>query len=558
MIFSTIKKINLISKRYSFKKWSLFILPFIFISSILEMIGIGLIIPLVNLLLDEQKFILQLNELFGINLIPNDQFIILFFVFIGIFYFIKNFYLIIFNNILLNYTTNFQINLSENLITVYSIKKYVDLINLNSSLLVRNVLKEVGILKKTLLSLLHIFSDGIFLIFIVIFLTNFSFEFIILFATFIFFLITSYIFFFKKKFSYYGARRVKYLGHSLKHLNEYVNALKLIKIFDKNKSIITDFKQTNKIAQNSDKKKSMLMEIIKRLSESLFVVLFLLFLILLIFSGQGSSEIIPKLAVLAASAFRIFPAINRLNMNFQTLRYNSKSTDILYNLFKNEKITKKLDCNFSSIQNIELKNISLKFPKNNKFLFKKLNLKLSKGETIFFVGKSGKGKSSLANIISGLIEPTAGQVYFNGNKIDIVKTDISRMIGYVSQDNYILDTSIKKNIALDSDSINMSKIISLTKKLKLYSLIKHLPNKFNTVLGETGLKISGGQKQRLCIARALYKDPELLIFDEPTSAVDKKNAKNIIKTIHGINDLIKIIITHDEKIIPKRCRKLRI
>lgn len=558
MISSTIKKINKISPNYSFNKWSIIILPLILISSILEMIGLGLILPLINLLFDKNVFILKINEFFGTNYLPTGYVTIFFFIFIAFFYFIKNFYLIYLNNFLLKYTTNFQINLSEKLITNYSKKNYIDIIKINSSLLTRNVLKEVGVLKNTLLSLFHIFSDSIFIIFTIIFISTITIEFVFLFIIFIFSLIFAYFLFFKKKFNIYGFQRVKYLGYSLKYLNEYVNSLKLIKIFDKDKSIIDDFKEANRIAQNSDKNKSMLMEVIRRLSETLFITFFLIFLLFLITSGQNTFEIVSQLSLLAASAFRIFPAINRLNMNFQTLRYNSKSTDILYALFKNKKLVNKRTSNILSVKNIELKNIGFKYPETDNYLFKKINFIISKGETVFFVGKSGTGKSSLANIISGLLEPTNGEIYINGKKVDITKQDISRIIGYVSQDNYLLDTTIKKNIALDTKKIDMDKIVYVTKKLKLHNFINKLPKKFNSIIGETGLKISGGQKQRLCIARALYKNPEILIFDEPTSAVDKKAAQNIMKHIINLQNIIKIIITHDEKTIPAKCKKIRL
>ena len=206
--------------------------------------------------------------------------------------------------------------------------------------------------------------------------------------------------------------------------------------------------------------------------------------------------------------------------------------------------------NFENFSNIKLENLSYNYPNSNKKIFDNLNLVIKKNECIGLVGKSGIGKTTLVNLITCVLEPTKGNVIVD--KIDVTSNSRSwqNIIGYVPQDIYLIDESIRDNIVFNLDN-NLADDMRLKKSIKesnLEEFVYNLPDGLDTQIGEKGLKLSGGQRQRIGIARALYKSPKLLIFDEATNSLDKNNEKEILNNIKKIKDNFTVlIISHNEE-----------
>lgn len=216
---------------------------------------------------------------------------------------------------------------------------------------------------------------------------------------------------------------------------------------------------------------------------------------------------------------------------------------------KNVEIKELSQINFN---NLELRNINYKYPSNNSFIVKDCNLKIKKGETMGIKGQTGSGKSTLINLIMCLIKPNLGKIYVNGIDINEYKNQEylirwRKSIAHVPQFIFLSDTTIIENIAfgIELEKVNFQRAILACKTAKIYDFIKNSEKGFYTKVGERGIKLSGGQLQRIGIARALYRDSQILILDEATSALDQKTEAEVIDSIKNFNkNLTLISISH--------------
>ena len=282
------------------------------------------------------------------------------------------------------------------------------------------------------------------------------------------------------------------------------------------------------------------------------VVISLIYFLLKI--NDEPKDIIPILALYTASAFKIIPSLLKIFSTFQNFNYLNPSLDNIYsqlndykdlvdNTFKENKVLKKI--NFD--KKVEIKNLFFKFSEE-KILFNNFNISIEKNSFIGIKGDSGSGKSTFLNMISGLIKPQKGEILVDGVSIFENIQEWRNKLGYVSQSVFLIDESIKKNIAfgVEDSEIDYTKLDMAIQNSGLRNYIDSLNEKENTIVGERGIRISGGQKQRIGLARALYFSPEILILDEATNSLDKETEKNILTELLNIKNKITLIIVSHE------------
>ena len=215
--------------------------------------------------------------------------------------------------------------------------------------------------------------------------------------------------------------------------------------------------------------------------------------------------------------------------------------------------------NFQNFESLSCENISFKYPNTSNFLFKNISLKINKGDVVGISGKSGSGKTTLANIILTLLKPSSGNILFNEKNIIENSETFRSNIAYVSQDSFVFDDSIRNNIAFlknYNDYSQDNEILEAMKSSKLYNFVEKIEDGLNHNLGHKGNKISGGQRQRLSISRALFYKRDLIILDEFTSSLDDYNEDQILKEIQSMKNIATfIIISHNEKVL-KICNKI--
>ena len=279
------------------------------------------------------------------------------------------------------------------------------------------------------------------------------------------------------------------------------------------------------------------------------------------FNNQDISELIPQLGIFFLATIRILPAISKITIYSNKLKYAqiaaSKIAEDIKNyniIFSKKQTLKKIDFNKS----IEMENISFNYKNRDKKILNEINLSINKQDYIGIFGSSGGGKSTLIDILSGLLEPTGGEIRIDGKVISKLKSTLwLEKFGYLTQKNNLLDESILTNITLEFNEQNIDRNFfqDTCSKAGLVELIENLPESFNTKVGENGFALSGGEKQRIGIARLLYARKEILVFDESTSNLDLDNKTKIISTINNLSsEKTILIISHDQDII-NNCNK---
>lgn len=307
-----------------------------------------------------------------------------------------------------------------------------------------------------------------------------------------------------------------------------------------------DFKLREAIAENK-----FLGSVPRYIIEALIVILMALLGVYYSLQPNGMVEGLPILGFLALASQKLIPNMQQIYRCYASIAGSKENLDDTLNILNQKYVTNDQDLEsqikISRFNKISLSNISYRYSKKTPYIFEDINLEINKGEKIGIVGVTGGGKSTLIDLILGLLNPEAGEIYIDKNNIKDVKSSWQKMISHVPQDVYYSDDSFSKNIAFGSEVnlIDNSKLIKASKNAQIYNYIMQQDDGFNHTLGESGVQLSGGQKQRLGIARALYKDSNLIIFDEATSALDEKTEKDVVNSIQSIDsEKTVLIIAH--------------
>jgi ABC-type bacteriocin/lantibiotic exporter with double-glycine peptidase domain len=259
------------------------------------------------------------------------------------------------------------------------------------------------------------------------------------------------------------------------------------------------------------------------------------------------------LTIFSVSLFRIIPLTNRLIQSMLLLKGYQYVFEII-NPLKTKIQNQSSIESPSEFTSLSLNSISFNYEKEN--IINNLSIEINRGDFVGIAGESGSGKTTLINIILGFFKPKNGDIFFNGKKMNDIKS-LQNIVGYVQQDVYIMDGTIKENILFGSENHDEEKLCSICLKVNLLDFVNSLENKFDTKIGELGSLISGGQKQRIGIARAIYNNRKILILDESTNSLDHKTEEEIFKLLKELNNngLTLIVIAHNHKLF-KNCNKI--
>jgi ATP-binding cassette subfamily C protein len=290
--------------------------------------------------------------------------------------------------------------------------------------------------------------------------------------------------------------------------------------------------------------------------------------ILFVIINLSNEQILPIISLLAVCAIRLIPAFNLIVSSLSTRRFSMASLKLVSreminvptgDKFRNKNLVgKKSYKKYFFKDQIKFENVFFSHENSNAKILQNISLEIKPGQKIGFIGKSGAGKSTLIDLILGLIKPTKGDIFVDGLILNENLKPWQKLIGYVPQDIYLLDDTIKNNIAfgLNTNDINQEEILKSIESSRLKDYVSSLEKKENTVIGNRGIRVSGGQKQRIGIARALYHGPRILILDEATSSLDTINERIIMEEIYNTAENITlIIVTHRHKSV-SRCDKV--
>ena len=475
---------------------------------------------------------------------------------------------ILLKNLIIFFYYYFEKKITKSLIIYHSkilLEKYLNLpydlhINLNSEEIENDILHQSKNISGYIFSTLGIVKDTTISLFFLtsLLVINFKASLMIIFFS----LVTGFFFQFitGEKIRKFGSE-VRFLqGTQIKIAKAVSNGIKSIILFSKKKFFLDQFNENLKKKEDI----KLIYELIQKVPRILIEVLFILLVVLLLFflfnNLSQVKSFLPFLVFLTLISVRMIPLFSNLLVVISSLKFLKPTVDIMIrnikeNNFSVNEVSKINRENFS-LENINIKNLSFQYPNSKDLVLKNINLKFETNKIYCIVGQTGCGKSTLVDIILGLLSSSGGQIIIN-NQTELQKNDDSwyKKASYVPQETFLLNETFKNNIcfAENENEITESKFNHAIKLSCLEDVYLQLKNSGDYNIGDRGLKLSGGQKQRVGIARALYKDKSLLVLDEATSALDSNTEEQILKNLHSIkNNKILILISHRESTI-KSC-----
>ena len=547
------------------KKNFILLITLSLMGTIIEIFSIGLLIPLVSSFSGDVSIINNLFSKFNINnevwkfLNFENTILILLAVYV-----IKFIFLISFSFFKNNFFFSFLLELIDKLFTSYIKRPYLFHVSSNSATIIKNFSEEIHHASNGYLgAIVSIITETILITILLIFLLFLQTKTTIIVLSLtgiICFLIFSVL---KRKIGNLGRDRENYNFLNLRNIIQALGGIKEIKIFQKENEVIDNFEKNSTKLKNVNWLISFYNEVPRVFFEFLAVCSFLTILYLFVNLGYSFSAIISYFVIIFAIFIRIMPSTNKLIVSLVNITVNKKSIQLIYNelnsklisIENNTKINNE-KINFKS--KIEIRNLSFKYGMENKEVIKNINLQINKGEIFGVIGETGSGKTTFIDLLIGLLEPTKGGILSDGKNIRLNRVDWFNKIGYVPQNIYLNDESIKKNIAFTSVEtlIDEEKVLVAAKKSKLLELVQNKKDRLNFRIGERGNLLSGGQKQRLGIARALYNNSEILVLDEFTSALDEITEKEIMKEISIFKGQKTVILSTHKPSILKYCDRI--
>ena len=526
------------------------------LGAILEAIGIGAILPLISIMgnpdfLTVYPKVTKYAGIFGI--MTHIQFIITATFLLLILYIIKNIYLAWQNKIQIDFAVQNQIYYSEELLTEYLQKPYLYHLNHNTATLLRNV-NSGGVIVFSLImvSMFTLLTEIITAVTIWLMLVMIDAFTAIIVAGFIGSLLYFIIKGFRKKITEQGRIQNEYSALYIKCINQSLGAIKETKVSCKEEFFLDAFRKAYFEYGKANGKFLFMNQLPRMLIETIIVCGLLLLIITKLMLGNQPEEIVPLLGVLALAAFRLMPSANRIvnlsnGIRFQMPLFNELYEDLL--IIKNKGAKETETClqkpesrmDFENVVSVE--ELSFAYPEIEKQVLNNISFSIPKGKFVGIVGPSGAGKTTFVDILLGLLAPSKGKISVDGKNIyDDIRTWQANL-AYVPQSIYLIDGTIRENIALgvDEKEINDALINKVLQMAELYDFVQELPAGIDTTVGERGVKLSGGQRQRIGIARALYYQPQVLVLDEATSALDNETEKSITDTILKLKGQITII-----------------
>ena len=559
-----IKKLNLILSKKQKSRLILIILsslPLIF----LEAISISSLPVYLLAILDPSKIFQHLEydslEILILNMSLFER-SLYGLIFVFCIFFIKAIYNLIFNYIELNTIKKINFEHSNKIYSYYLNESYLFHTQNNPSKLIQNI-DDVKRSTSVIFSIFNIFKESIFVLSIT-FILAITEPTILIVIILIFSLpITFFVTYFRHTLKVKGEIAKKSRILRLKNLQESFSLIKFIKIIGNLDYVKKNFELQNFRALHQDTVAAFIRRAPRILLELITVLAICLIILFLFKSGKSFESMLPLLTLLVVSLVRFIPSVGIILIGINQYKFHHVSLTNIYNIFSehNKKIKQQ---NFKYIKNntfekiifeknIEFFDVEFSYPNSDKYSLKNVNFIINKNSKIGINGPTGSGKSTLIALLLGLLKPHKGKIKIDNIDIHENLRAWQNNIGYVPQTTHLIDDTIKKNICfgVNEDQIDFDMFNKVINISGIDEFINTQPNKLNTIVGHDGTRLSGGQLQRIGIARALYLNPKILILDEPTSSLDKDTEEKIIQKILSLKEITVILISHNPRIIEK-------
>ena len=525
-----------------------FLLVEIVIGALLETIGVSAILPVINILIEPESingdgYIAQIYRIGKFEDLRSFETTL--FIAIIVFYILKNIYLTA-----MRFHQNYFINvgqrtLTNRLMNGYFRQSYSYFTKKNIADLQRNVSSDVGKCYQTVLAMLTIVTQGFVAIALLLFLLISDWMTTVLMMGMVGVVMLTFLKITNKLNYRYGTISRREGEQVIQWINQSFGGIKEVKLFGREQFFLKKIDKSYSESSIAECK----VNVISTLPSAIMDI----------------ANLISVLAAFALAAIRLIPVMGNLSSSIGRVTFCKSSIDGICKELKELEGkciegSKRLECkeDITFKQMLSVKQVSFHYEDNEKEILSNVNLNIKRGTSIAFIGPSGAGKTTMADLILGILHPTSGIIEADGKNIEDNIKGWYKQIGYIPQTIYLMDDSIRNNIAfgLKEDEIDDDKVWKALEKAQLDEFVKGLPEGIDTNLGDRGVRCSGGQRQRLGIARALYNDPEFLILDEATSALDNETEKAIMEAIDGLKGKKTLLIIAHRLSTTKNCDQI--
>ncbi len=559
-----LKKLNVLLDKKQ-KRTMLFMVLMMIFGAVLEACSVSMVIPVVGVVIDEnsiQKYEIVRNIYNALHMQSITQFALLMMTALILIFIIKNIYLYWQLKLMYRFVYTNQFRTSERMMKNYLRKGYEFYLNADTAVIQRNITSDVNNMYALILSLLQLISEVIVFVVLlgVMVASDWKMTVIIalpLLAT--LFIIKKVV---KPIMNKAGKENQDFYSGLFKWISQTVQGIKEVKIAGKEQYFTEEYIKCGRGYVNAVQKYTLYNSIPRLLIETVCIASLVGYMMILVSQGESVKEVTAVLSAFVVAAVRMMPCANRINNQLTSMAFYQPFFMGVSDNLQDEISGKNTDMSFAEVakeklpvkKSIELRDITYHYPNAEPLIFDHADMEIPVGAAVGIVGASGAGKTTVVDILLGLLEIQTGGVYADGVSIKENYRSWLKNVGYIPQMIFMLDDTIRKNVAfgIAGEEIDEERLWEVLKEAQLDEFVKSLPEGADTSIGERGIRISGGQRQRIGIARALYYDPEVLILDEATSALDNDTEAAImdsINSLHGRKTLI--IIAHRLQTIEK-------
>ena len=551
------------------KKQMVGIVILMLIGGMLEALGIAMIAPVMAVVLDPAK--VESNKYLSfiyntLHLSSATQLAAVIMVALILVFVVKNIFLYFMNVVQLRFVYTNQFATSRRMMINFMERPYEYYLGADTSVIQRNITSDVNNMYGLILSSLQLISEIIVFICLVGILLSQDAVMTISIASLLVVVLLIIKFKIKPVMVKAGQENQDYYSGLYKWIDESVTGIKEIKIANKENYFISGYADCGAGYVNAVQKYGLYNSTPRLLIETIAIAGMIGYMLIVMAGGQNLSDLVAQLTVMAAAAARLLPSANRINNYLTSIAYfepflmnvsdnlQTEINDEGVN-YNDEDYRKKINVEKLPVtKSIDLTDISYKYPNTEKYILDKANMSIPVGKSVGIVGTSGAGKTTIVDVLLGLLKPESGKILADGVDVSEHYQGWLKNIGYIPQTIFMVDSTIRKNVAFGyaDEDIDDNKVWQALKEAALDDFVRSLPEGLDTSIGERGIRLSGGQRQRIGIARALFEDPEVLVLDEATSALDNETESAIMDSInrlHGRKTLI--IIAHRLQTIEK-------